>query len=108
MITIENNMDGQLSVFDFYIDFCGYIVTALKAYCEKWGYDWLQKIEEKKTVETFYRNVCKLTKYHFFNVESDMYGIEYSKDGTGRIYKCGKHSETTIEVIDINNILERL
>lgn len=103
-------INGQLSIFDICkpIDYSYWIAEKLKEHCRYWSFDWLDKLAEDKTIDNFFRQFCKITKTYYFKVDADMYGVEFVKDGTGKVYKCGKHPERILEVIQIENILDQL
>lgn len=75
-------------------EFIPFIIDGLKKYCEKWNYDWIEKIIEKPTIKTFTSTVCRITNTHYFELHDNIFGIEYSKKNeTGTIYKCGKGAD---------------
>ena len=105
-----DKIEGQMTIFDPItpIDYIYWIAKELKEHCKYWKYDKLDKLSMNKTVENFMKLFCKITKTYFFKVYDDMYGVEFNSDGTGKVYKCGKHPEITLEVIKIENLLEQI
>ena len=90
-----------------------YIVEYLKKKCEYWKHDWIEEIQKDRTVKTFMNTVCKITKTHYFRTDGkdlydkgDMFGVVFSKEGTGEVFKCGKTCGRVVAVVDIEEILK--
>lgn len=65
------------------------IASGLKKYCTTWGYPWLERLRKNNTSENFYKLFCKITRIYFVNSSTDYYHIEFSKDGTVTVKRCG-------------------
>ena len=89
-------------------DYSRYIAEELIEHCHQWGYDWIEKLKEDKTVENFYRIFCKITKTYYFHIGADYYGVNFSKDGSAEVYKCGKNHEHILRTVSIQEIVDKL
>lgn len=97
---LRTEYDKRACKLDF--DFVPDIAENLKKHCERWGYDWIEKISFFPKITTFWENVCKITKTHYFHVNEDFYGIEYNRKlGIGTVYKCGKEEDCLKPLCDV-------
>lgn len=89
-------------------EFSHYIADNLIEHCYQWGYDWIEQLKEDKTVENFYKLFCRITNTYYFDIGEDYYGVNFSKDGTAEVYKCGKNHEKILSTVSIQEILDKL
>ena len=108
-------MDGQITMFEIMEqmkipDWAKEIVRGLKEHCKKWEFDWLDKLQYKKTSERFYQLFCHITRTYYIEIGEHHYNVEFSKDGNIVIKRCGpdwsKRGEDAI--IRIEEVLEQL
>ena len=103
-------MSEQINIFEYMseISFLPYLAKKMKEHCKKWHFDWLERLEQKKTVDVFLRHFCKVTKTYYFYKGEEFYGAVFSKsDETIGIYKCGKdYTGKYLAVYNISELLE--
>lgn len=109
-------MTGQIDMFSYMetqkpknMDFVPFLAIGLKEHCKNWGYDWIERLQENKTTETFIKFFCRITRYFFFKYNDETYGAEILKDERKiKIYKCGKDCGTVLQMASIDNLIQRL
>lgn len=105
-------MDGQVNIFDYLdsIDYLPFLANELKEHCKEWRYDWLDRLERKRTVEVFLRYFCNVTTTYFFHRNHEFLGATFDKKTqTVGIYVCGKnYTGEYIEVYQINELIKLL
>ena len=103
----------QLTIFDYQtqcINFPQLIADELIKHCERWGYDYVERLKEN-CGKQFYAIFCGITKTYFVHRSSEeYYDVEFSKDGKAVIKRCGKdYGEREPDaVIDIQSIVDIL
>ena len=103
----------QLTIFDYQrpcINFPQLIADELVKYCERWGYDFIERLKEKGGKQ-FYNIFCRITKTYFVDRSpEEYYEVEFFKDGKAVIKRCGKdYGEREPDaIIDIQSIVDVL
>lgn len=93
-----------------FINFPQLIADGLITHCERWKYDYVEKLKETGGKQ-FYNIFCKITKTYYIDRNSEeYYDVEFSKDGKATIKRCGKNYDKREPdaVIDIQNIVDIL
>ncbi len=105
----------QLTIFDYQppsINFPQLIADGLLMHCERWKYDFVERLKENEGKQ-FYNIFCRITKTYFIDGSSEKYyDVEFSKDGKATIKRCGKdydkrEPDIVIDIQDIVDILIR-
>lgn len=65
------------------------IAQGLIAYCEKWRYDWINKLKPDFSMQKFYKTFCNMTRTYFITIGDSYYNVEFNKDDTVTIKRCG-------------------
>lgn len=95
----ENSNDNLISA----------LAEGLNNHCQKWGYDFIEKLKKNITAENFIKVFCKITYTYFFEHQEEMYGARFSKnDLSVKIYKCGKNHEKILLECPISDVLKEL
>lgn len=103
----------QLTIFDYQppaTNFPNLIAAELIKHCEKWGYDFVQKLKENNGKD-FYKIFCRVTKTYYVDKSSEeYYSVEFSKDGKMTIKRCGKDYDKREPeaVIDVQSVVDIL
>lgn len=110
--------EGQVNITDLLeqieaepVDYSKYLVKHLVEHCEYWGYDWIEKLQENKTVDNFFKLFCKVTKTFYFYVDSRTYysAVFDKKEEKVTIKKCGPDYDKQKEThISIQEVLDKL
>ena len=96
------------------------VAKGIKAYCEHWGYDYIEKLKENNSIQNFYKVFCKITYTYFvddgsgycdFREGVNTYDVTFKKkENIAIIKRCGndwdKRSEDAI--IDIGELIQEL
>ena len=107
-------MYGQVDLFSYMADrnndnLIPALVDGLKKHCQKWDYDFVEKLKKNPTSENFIKIFCRITYTYYFEHQEDMYGAKFNKsDLTVRIYKCGKNHEKILLECSISDVLKQL
>lgn len=108
-------MTGQITLFEVLEqikepNWAKEISRELKEHCSKWGFDWIDKLQSKKTPERFYKLFCETTKTYYVFIGEQYYNTYFDKNGNVVIKRCGidwnKRNEDAI--IRIEEVLEEL
>lgn len=103
----------QLSIFDYLsppADFPHLVADGLIEHCRKWGYDYMEKLQERGGNQ-FYNIFCRITNvYYIRKTPEEYYSVEFLKDGKAVIKRCGIdfHKREADTVIDIQSIVDIL
>lgn len=100
----------QMNIFDYLVDYLPFLADDLKGHCKEWHYDWLDKLAQNKTADTFLKHFCNITTTYFFHMHEGFYGATFDKKNqTVGIYMCGKqYTGQYIEVYKINDLIKLL
>ena len=98
------------------VNYIKHFANGLKAYCEYWGSDWLERIKDNPTVESIYKTICRFTKTHFFNLKGtyfekdlDYYGARFVKgENVIEFYKCGNDKDKILAIEPTEKLLDEL
>ncbi len=110
-------MTGQIDLFTYMqearkdIDFIYYLAEHLKEHCERWGYDWLEKLQKNCNVDNFLKLFCDITKTYYVHITEHLYyGAEFDKKNKiVRFYKCGEgFTGKTIQEYEIEELIKEL
>lgn len=107
-------MTGQITLFEVLEqikpNWAKEIAKGLKEHCKKWGFDWVDKLQGKKTPERFYKLFCKTTKTYFFLISGLYYNTTFEKEGNVVIKHIGRDWDKRNEdaIIRIEEVLEEL
>ena len=104
---------GQMNIFEVMNRPPNYpkeIAKGLKKHCEEWRYDWIEKLQDKKSPERFFQLFCRMTKTYYIDIRDDYYNVEFQKDGNVVIKRCGPDYDKRNEdaIISIAEVLEEL
>lgn len=103
----------QLTIFNYLlscINFPQLIADELVKHCEKWGYDYVERLKQQGGRQ-FYNIFCRITKTYFVHKSpEEYYKVEFSKSGEAVVKRCGKDfSEREADaVIDIQSVADIL
>lgn len=105
-------MNGQVNIFEYLdsIDYLPFLANRLKQHCKEWKYDWLDRLQTKKTAETFIKHFCNVTTTYFFYRNDEFLGATFDKKSqTVGIYVCGKnYTGEYVEVYEVNELIKLL
>ena len=71
-------------------DYAMQIAIHLQDYCKEWKYDYIERLQERKTAQNFYRIFCKFTKTYFAVINGEHHNVTFFKDGSVTVKRCGK------------------
>ncbi|MDE7309598.1 MAG: hypothetical protein K2N61_13245 [Lachnospiraceae bacterium] len=81
----------QLSIFDYLppcTNFPQLIADELVKHCEKWGYDYVERLKQQGGRQ-FYNIFCRITKTYFVHKgPEEYYEVEFSKNGKAVVKRC--------------------
>lgn len=109
-------MNGQVDMFEYMesraneqVNYIPSLAIGLKNYCSEWGYDWLERLQENKTTDSFIKLFCRITRYFFFKYNDETYGAEILKNERKiKIYKCGRECGRILQEASIDHLVSRL
>lgn len=87
------------------------IAQHLIDYCKRWDYsEKIAKQRENNNADTFKRLFCKITRNYYVPIDKWHYNVEFCKDNTVNIKRCGRDYvdrpvDATIQLKDILNEL---
>ncbi len=103
----------QLSIFDYLppcTNFPQLIADELVKHCEKWGYDYVERLKQQGGRQ-FYNIFCRITKTYFVHKgPEEYYEVEFSKNGKAVVKRCGKDffDKGADVIIDIQSVADIL
>lgn len=108
--------EGQMTLFDLpdltekQIDYAVEVAKHLIAHCDNWDYDWVKQLSRNKSHKTFMKLFCRISRTYFVPVGTELYDVEFSKEGPVTIKRCGRdyNKREADKVIDIKDILNLL
>lgn len=107
-------MYGQVDLFSYMAkhnndNLIPALADGLKKHCQKWDYDFIEKLKKNITAENFIKVFCKITYNYYFEYSDDMYGAKFNTvDLSVKIYKCGKNHEKVLLECPIDDVLKAL
>lgn len=102
------------------INYLELVSKGIKAYCEHWGYDHIEKLKENNSIQNFYKVFCKITYTYFvddgsgycdFREGVNTYDVTFKKkENIAIIKKCGKDYDERSEdaIIEVKELIEAL
>ena len=86
------------------------IVNGLQEHCERWNYDWMEKLKEECTVKTFFKFFTKVTKTYFIKWKYAYYSVEFFKDERVIVKRCAKDfNKRGIDIeLSLSEVLEAI
>ena len=92
-------------------DYAEAIVKHLTDHCRKWGMsEKMNKLLVDKTPNNFHRLFCKVTKTYFVPLGEWHFSIEFCKDNTVNIKRCGRdfNNRPLDATIQLQDVLDKL
>lgn len=92
-------------------DFIRMVADGLKKHCEKWGYNWIEKLKSEVSIKNFRRLFFNITHLYYIYSEDDCYNVTFdTKKDVAYIKKCGKDFDNRDidATIDIGEIIKLL
>lgn len=102
------------------INYLELVADGLKAHCEYWGHDYIERLRENHSIHNFYKVFCKITNTYYVNTGSECYdcsdGVDHynvtfnKKENIASVKRCGKDfDERGVDAtIDIEELIKLL
>ncbi len=104
------------------INYIELVAIGIKAHCEYWGCDYIEKLRENNSIQNFYKVFCKITNTYYvddgkgycdFSEGVNTYNVTFKKKKNIAVIKrCGsdwneRSEDATIDVVELIKLLVR-